>query len=540
MNEDSLLRKLREAFRAEPPEPAPVGMTFEQRAALIGAIYSLLEPGNLSLRDWALQLRQVLGFAGTTRPLAEAIPTDDPVDSEPWEQDKRRELLSGIARSGLRLAEVHPIAAFGGDARSLLAEGIETALARSRPFRLLRWLAPTIVVLVAGGVIWGEVKIQGLTETLRRTENEMQAKRQEVADAAQKAEADITRRSQQAQSDWNVQLEGLLARKMGDLGSDIEQAKAAAKPRVAAALQGIADWGTQEKQQITDAANKQRDELDGLLPVVERAKAEAKPQVEAALQGIVDWGTQEKQQVTDATNKQLNDLDTLLPIVAQAKADAQPKAQQALNEVNAWAEQKRTEITDTTDRAKTTLANAVAQEKAALDKLTEDAAAARALGETRVNHEVNDLVEWGHSNKAAVAAELDQQKSSIKQDMQRQEREVAAEAGRVNTQLSGLLVDARSREDDLHKRILGAETRMQGLDEQVQGLRGTVKQAAELQSAFERAGERSKLSPAVLIRVLELKDGLAIGAFALAVLLLTMELIRFIGWVWRRRRHAAA
>jgi hypothetical protein len=67
----ALLTGLANAFKAEPPIPSPTGMTFEQRAALIGVLYSLRESRGMSLNDWGLNLYQALNYAEVTKILAE-------------------------------------------------------------------------------------------------------------------------------------------------------------------------------------------------------------------------------------------------------------------------------------------------------------------------------------------------------------------------------------------------------------------------------------------------------------------------------------
>jgi hypothetical protein len=115
----SIRESLSDAFKSSPPEtPPPGGMTFEQRAALIGALYELTRRDRRSLRTWQLDLARTLSYADATGPLAEEARKD--IDGERDEEKEKR--LSEIARTGLHLAEAHPIAAFGGDVRHLVAQ----------------------------------------------------------------------------------------------------------------------------------------------------------------------------------------------------------------------------------------------------------------------------------------------------------------------------------------------------------------------------------------------------------------------------------
>lgn len=537
MSEATVLGRLKDAFKAEPPTDAPAGMTFEQRAALIGALYGLLEQRELSLKDWGLQLRQALSYAETTKSLAETIPTDEP---DLLDADERRKFLAAIARTGLRLAETHPIAAFGGDARSLLAEGVENALYRSRPLRLMRWVAPVIVALLVGGVAWSGVKFDGLQKKLQNAEKQIQGKQDEVAKKASATEAEITKVSSEAQENWTKTLENATKDKIGEVGKAITQAEAEAKPRVDAQLHSVVDWGIAERENIADASKRQLAELDKLEPVIAKAQAEVGPKVNAEMQEVVQWGVDKKQALTKALDRQQGEIDKIIPLISQVNANISSRSQQALSEIGGWTEVKRNEIAKAGETAKSDLTEALGKEKTALEKLTTDAAAARAAGGALVARQVNDIADWGRSRRDDVAKALDAEKSSAEQAIEQQRREVSAEAGRVTTQLGELLVDARNREDDLHARLLAAEARMQGLNSQVAGLRGTVQQAAALQSTFQQAGEGGKLSLGLLVKILEWRDAVALAAAAAASLILVIELIRCGRWVVRRRRRPAA
>ena len=153
----SLVDRLRRFFSTSPPDtPPPGGMTFEQRAALIGALYDLKTRGRRRLDEWRVELQRALSLAKCTRPLADALKEGSKEDED--DEEKR---LGDIARIGLRLAEIHPIAAFGGDVRHLVAETVENALAKSQPARLARWALPSLAILFSGGLLWGLIKVQG-------------------------------------------------------------------------------------------------------------------------------------------------------------------------------------------------------------------------------------------------------------------------------------------------------------------------------------------------------------------------------------------
>jgi hypothetical protein len=359
MPDTSVLDKLREAFKVEPPEPPPAGMTFEQRAALIGTLFALREPGQISLGVWAMQLRQALNFSEATKPLAEAIPLDEvpesPAGSVGTEAEKRRELLSAIARAGLRLAEMHPIAAFGGDARQILAERVDEAVARSKPFLLGRWLLPGVIALILGGTVWGVISVRGLKADLRETQQAMDAMRNEVTTAAKQAEAEITNKSNETQTNLANLMKNELQQALKDTEDNITQTKtqvatakdeaimqfanwrAEAAPRVNTELKGISDWGTVQKKQVSDMADKERGEIAALLPIVEKAKADAKPTVDAELKGVSDWGAMQKKQVSDMADRERSELD------------------QDKQSVIGMMQQRQREVQDEADRAKTQL-----------------------------------------------------------------------------------------------------------------------------------------------------------------------------------------
>ena len=424
MPDTSVLDKLREAFKVEPPEPPPAGMTFEQCAALIGTLFALREPGQISLGVWAMQLRQALNFSEATKPLAEAIPLDEvpefPAGSVGTEAEKRRELLSAIARAGLRLAEMHPIAAFGGDARQILAERVDEAVARSKPFLLGRWLLPAVIALILGGTVWGVISVRGLKADLRETQQAMDAMRNEVTTAAKQAEVEITNKSNETQTKLANLMKNELQQALKDTEDNITQTKtqvanakdeaimqfanwrAEAAPRVNTELKGISDWGTVQKKQVSDMADKERGEIAALLPIVEKAKADAKPTVDAELKGISDWGTVQKKQVSDMADKERGEIAALLPIVEKAKADAKPTVDAELKGISDWGTVQKKQVSDMADKER--------GEIAALLPIVEKA---KADAKPTVDAELKGISDWGTVQKKQVSDMADKERGEI-------------------------------------------------------------------------------------------------------------------------------
>src|SRR5262249_4464188 len=150
----AVLDDVKQLLEPKAPEaPPPGGMTFEQRAWLIGKLHQLKERGDRRLDMWLHQLRSVLSRSEATKYLVEALPALKADQSEE-ERGKIEEQASAIARSAIEFVESHPASAFGGDVNHLIVQSVEQALSRSSPVRLVRWLLPTLLIVFGGGLLW--------------------------------------------------------------------------------------------------------------------------------------------------------------------------------------------------------------------------------------------------------------------------------------------------------------------------------------------------------------------------------------------------
>jgi hypothetical protein len=297
----ALLNDLMEAFNNSSPDaPPPGGMTFEQRAMLISALYGLKDRDGRGLREWLFELRRVLGYAEATRPLVEAIDVDRATNSPSEPNTEIEKNASDIARIGIRLAETHPVAAFGGDVRHLIAESVEAALARSRPVRLLRLLLPTLLILFSGGLLWGTFQVQGVKDAASQARMDIQTMQVAVSEAAAKANKDVSDTAAKANSDiaqlntnlvvgWKNQLQAEAQSQLKELASSVQKAEADAAISIRAELDKITDWGKSKKGEIEAAAEAEKDAINGLVPMIETAKAQAAPKVQGVVNDITEW-----------------------------------------------------------------------------------------------------------------------------------------------------------------------------------------------------------------------------------------------------------
>jgi hypothetical protein len=86
----------------------------------------------------------------------------------------------------------------------------------------------------------------------------------------------------------------------------------------------------------------------------------------------------------------------------------------------------------------------------------------------------------------------------------------------VKTQLASILNDVRAGEDDVRKRLLETQSQQHELDAKLAELKVLVDQTVRLQGIIDKADSKSTLTFSTLVRVLEFKDGIAIGAALVA------------------------
>ena len=513
-----LMDELKKAFAVVAPDsPPPGGMTFEQRAILIGALYELKDRGRRPLEDWLSELRRALGYSEATRSLAEAVPHVDRTHSN--EDVEKR--ASDLVRIGIRLSENHPVAAFGGDARHLVAESVEGALAKSHPVRLLRFLLPTLCVLFGGGLLWGSFQIQGFKETASQARQEIQREKDDVSRTAGAATNEINRISNSAQTNLAAKIQEEARSQLKDLTRTVEEAKAEAKIRINGESEKINQWGKDRRHEIDVAAEDQKAAINRLASIIENAKVQAAAQAAVELGEIKQWGETKRSEISAAAKEQVESINSLKPAIETIKAQAAPKLQAELEEIKQWGIAKLGEIT-----AAATAANKAIAEIAPAVQGAKDMAA------VKIAAIANDAAEWGRGQKGQFGTALDQEKESFKQDMASRRNDVQAEQTRVKTELALLLNDVRSGNDDVLKRLLATQEKERTLSTRLGEIKEFVDQSIRLQTVIERADAKGTLTFQALVSALEWKDGIAIGAGILSLLAFAFGLFA----LFRRRK----
>jgi hypothetical protein len=485
----ALVDRVLDTFGAsEPDTPPPGGMTFEQRAAMIGAIYELRERGRRPRREWILELHRVLSYSEATEPLAKALPDADTADEE---IDGK---VSDIARIGIKIAEMHPVAAFGGDVRHLLTQSVEGALVKSRPLRLMRLLLPTLCILFSGGLLWGAYQVDGIQNAARSARADINTAltdinkgKSEVAAAASTAEASMqsTASAANAQigslsasilSSWNDRVRAESQAQLKELTDAVQAAKDAAKPKMQAELDGIVQWGKDKRGDVETAVQAEKASLNALAPAIETAKAQVTPQVQAQLTGITQWGATKRDELTSAATAMSNAIAAVGLTVDKLKSDAAIKTQAAIGDISEWERGQRT-------------------------------AAGTAI----------------EAQKTIALNDLTAQKTAVMKDMDDRRLEVQGLQSSVKTQLALIVNDVRSGEDDIQKRLLETQNRQRDLDAKLASLQTLVDQSVRLQAVIERADSKGTLTFSTLVRALEMKDGIAAAAIFASLLAIVMS-----------------
>ena len=621
----------------DPPEgetPPPGGMTFEQRAALIGALYELRTRGRRPFDEWIFDVRRVLSYSDATKPLAEALPTATLEKKTSSDEGERK--ASELVRIGIQIAEMHPVAAFGGDVRHLLTQSVEGALVKSCPVRLLRLVLPTLFVLFSGGLLWGIFQVDGIKNAASTALTDINKGKIEVAVAASDAEASVQKTASTATSEienlstslqagWRAQLQTQAESQLNELAAMVKQATAAAEPRVNAELDSIAHWGHDQKQAVEKEIEDQSASLSALKPAIETAKAQVQPQIDAQLAEITQWGDSKRTDIEKSTNAQKDALDALKPAIETAKAQVQPQIDAQLAEITQWGDSKRTdfeksintqkdaldalkpaieiakaqvqpqidaqlvEITRWGDSKKTDIEKSINAQKDALDALKPAIETAKAQVQPQIDAQIVEITRWGDSKKTdieksinaqkdaldalkpaietakaqvqpQIAARLDEitrwgddkknetekvieaQKNNIVSEMNNRLVDIESEQSQIKTQLALILNGARSEDTDIDKtlvdtrnRLLETQNQQRDLDEKLERLKVFVDQATRLEAVIDRADSQSTLTFATLVRTLEVKDGVAIGAAIMAGFAIILSGVTF----WRRSRSSA-
>ena len=394
-----LMDELKKAFAVVAPDsPPPGGMTFEQRAILIGALYELKDRGRRPLEDWLSELRRALGYSEATRSLAEAVPHVDRTHSN--EDVEKR--ASDLVRIGIRLSENHPVAAFGGDARHLVAESVEGALAKSHPVRLLRFLLPTLCILFGGGLLWGSFQIQGFKETASQARQEIQREKDDVSRTAGAATNEINRISNSAQTNLAAKIQEEARSQLKDLTRTVEEAKAEAKIRINGESEKINQWGKDRRHEIDVAAEDQKAAINRLASIIENAKVQAAAQAAVELGEIKQWGETKRSEISAAAKEQVESINSLKPAIETIKAQAAPKLQAELDEIKQWGATKRSEISA-----------AAKEQEESINSLKPAIETIKAQAAPKLQAELDEIKQWGATKRSEISAAAKEQEESI-------------------------------------------------------------------------------------------------------------------------------
>ena len=258
----------------------PEGMKFEDRAKLIGSLLALKKRGTRSAKSWAWEVRAVLTRVPELKPLAEALPnlsehaeTGNADSADKSEKAVERQITE-VVETALRLAEAHPVAAFGVETRHLITEAVEASVWSSGPERLIKWLIPTLIALIFGGI-----KIESLRDYANKTELSIGEAGRKAAEAAVNSTKVITDLEDRALSDWTKQLKEAAERQVNRFEQEIILAKNNAQQSIQDKAKEVVEatlprfYNSQSKKVEEAAAEagsrlgKRRDEL---LPQVEQ------------------------------------------------------------------------------------------------------------------------------------------------------------------------------------------------------------------------------------------------------------------------------
>ena len=138
---------------------------FEDRVALIADLLALKHNHAASPVVWAAQVRSRFLEEPAFRPLAKGLGGTDQVEGgetpprlnprdlelvagskEPQESEKQipspppdSEAITEVIDAAIRLAERHPVSAFGRDVKTLISREVDTAMDDSTAVRMIRW-----------------------------------------------------------------------------------------------------------------------------------------------------------------------------------------------------------------------------------------------------------------------------------------------------------------------------------------------------------------------------------------------------------------
>lgn len=399
------LDKIKELFETSSPKEAPPGgMTFEQRAWLIGRLHELTHRGERSLETWLREIQGVLNLTEVTKPFAQAFPGIDKDGDTARPESEVEKLAAERVQSTIRFVEAHPAAAFGGDARHLIAESVEQAIGRSSYVRLAKVVIPTLFVVFGGGVLYGEWKWQGLIEAANQARVDIQKANKAVSDTAGQANKDIAQLSSSLQTSWKAQLETEAQNQLKSLSAVVEQAKKGANDRIDAEVKQIAAWGEERKHEVESAIDTQKNAVNGLAPIVEKAKAEAGQKVQAELDGIRQWGDAKRSDIGAAVVEARTAIAQLVPPVEQAKATAEINIKAVQDSIDEQAKTRKREID----------AAAEAQ-KASINGLTSTIDAAKTDVAPKLRTELDAISKWGDARRTEIDTAAESARAGISQ-----------------------------------------------------------------------------------------------------------------------------
>ena len=624
-----LNRVLQSLGASEPETPPPGGMTFEQRAALIGALYELRNRGPRDLDEWIFDLRRVLSYSEATKPLAEALPAwGEKTSSEEIERK-----ASELVRIGIKIAETHPVAAFGGDARYLLTQFVEGALVKSCPVRLLRLVLPTLFVLFFGGLLWGVYQVDGIKNAVSTAVTDIKKGKTEVEAAATEAEASVRSTASTAstqigilsaslQSSWRAQVQSQAESQLGELTATvkkaeadaellvhstlepaIETAKAQVQPQINAQLAEITQWGNDRKAYVEKTISSENDAVNALKPAIETAKAQVQPQINAQLAEVTQWGNDRKADVEKTISSEKADVEktisseneavnALKPAIETAKAQVQPQINAQLAEITQWGNDRKADVEKTISSEKADVEKTISSENDAVNALKPAIETAKAQVQPQINAQLAEITQWGNDRKADVEKTISSEKADVEKTISSEneavnalkpaietakaqvqpqinaqlaeitqwgtvkktdaEKAIEARKGdiitefnnrlldvqsaetQVKTQMALLLNGVRTEDSDVQKTLLDSRNRLldtqiqqRDLDAKLANLKALLDQTVRLQAIIDRADSKSTLTFATLVRTLEIKDWVAIGAAIVAVVAIILSGLSF-------------
>jgi hypothetical protein len=221
-------------FGKSSPKATAGGMTFDERVRHIASILAVRRRGEReNLYAWAREVHRRFLSIPPLKALTEGFPwpsTHKEESSEgfpPLSAEERlyERQIRDFIETGLRLAQEHPVSAFGSETQYLIAQSIDERLWDSGPMKLIKWVGPILVALFFGGAIYGGYKFEGLREIASHAQTDIEQTHDRIQALAKDSEHNIERVKDQALVEWKAHLDSAATSAVDSYKVEIETAK---------------------------------------------------------------------------------------------------------------------------------------------------------------------------------------------------------------------------------------------------------------------------------------------------------------------------